>query len=180
MGCVGAWSLHPVQIDIAKKVFSPDPDEVRFAKQVIEAIPDGRGVHMIDGKMQDDATWKQCRVMVDLAEMLARKDPELAEAYEMEGAPAGGSTLPPDPVPTAGQEQMRFFEYEAREIVKRAGIPVTDFGFTTDAAEARTIAERIGGPTVIKSQVLTGGRMKAGGVKFADTPEEAERTPPTS
>ena len=69
---------------------------------------------------------------------------------------------------------MRFFEYEAREIVKRTGIPVTDFGFTTDAAQARTIAERIGGPTVIKSQVLSGGRMKAGGVKFADTPEEAE------
>jgi succinyl-CoA synthetase beta subunit len=69
---------------------------------------------------------------------------------------------------------MRFFEYEAREIVKRAGIPVTDFGFTTDPTEARAIAQRIGGPTVIKSQVLTGGRMKAGGVKFADTPEEAE------
>ena len=70
---------------------------------------------------------------------------------------------------------MRFFEYEAREVVKRAGIPVTDYGFTTDAAEARTIAQRIGGPVVIKSQVLTGGRMKAGGVQFADTPEEAER-----
>ncbi len=83
LGCVGAWSLHPVQIGIAKKVFSPDPDEVLFAKKVIEAIPDGRGVHMIDGKMQDDATWKQCRVMVDLAEMLAEKDPELAEAYGM-------------------------------------------------------------------------------------------------
>ena len=69
---------------------------------------------------------------------------------------------------------MRFFEFEAREIVKRAGIPVTDYGFTTDAAEAREIAQRIGGPTVIKSQVLTGGRMKAGGVKFADTPEQAE------
>src|SRR5690348_17072821 len=69
---------------------------------------------------------------------------------------------------------MRFFEYEAREIVKRAGIPVTDFGFTRDAAEAKEIAQRIGGPTVIKSQVLTGGRMKAGGVKFADTPQEAE------
>jgi malyl-CoA/(S)-citramalyl-CoA lyase len=81
LGCVGAWSLHPVQIEIAKRVFSPDPDEVAFARKVIEAIPDGRGVHMIDGKMQDDATWKQCRVMVDLAEMLARKDPELAEAY---------------------------------------------------------------------------------------------------
>jgi malyl-CoA/(S)-citramalyl-CoA lyase len=88
LGCVGAWSLHPVQIGIAKKVFSPDPDEVKFAKKVIEAIPDGAGVHMIDGKMQDDATWKQCRVMVDLAEMLARKDPELAEAYELEPAAA--------------------------------------------------------------------------------------------
>jgi malyl-CoA/(S)-citramalyl-CoA lyase len=83
LGCVGAWSLHPVQIEIAKKVFSPPPDEVLFAKKVIEAIPDGKGVHMIDGKMQDDATWKQCKVMVDLAELLAKKDPELAEAYKM-------------------------------------------------------------------------------------------------
>ncbi len=81
LGCVGAWSLHPVQIEIAKKVFSPDPEEVRFAKKVLEAIPDGRGVHMIDGKMQDDATWKQCKVMVALAQMLAERDPELAEAY---------------------------------------------------------------------------------------------------
>jgi malyl-CoA/(S)-citramalyl-CoA lyase len=88
LGCVGAWSLHPVQIGIAKKVFSPDADEVAFAKKVIEAIPDGRGVHMIDGKMQDDATWKQCKVMVELAEMLARKDPELAEAYGFETAGA--------------------------------------------------------------------------------------------
>src|SRR5918999_122548 len=68
---------------------------------------------------------------------------------------------------------MRFYEYESRQIVKRAGIPVTDFGFATSAEEAREIAERIGGPTVIKSQVLSGGRMKAGGVKFADTPHEA-------
>src|ERR671914_413738 len=68
---------------------------------------------------------------------------------------------------------MRFFEYEAREIVRRAGIPVTDFGFATTPNEAHEAAERIGGPTVVKSQVLTGGRMKAGGVRFADTPEEA-------
>ncbi|MBV9166491.1 MAG: CoA ester lyase [Solirubrobacterales bacterium] len=87
LGCVGAWSLHPVQIEIATRVFSPDPDEVAFAKKVLQAIPDGRGVHMIDGKMQDDATWKQCKVMVSLAEMLAHKDPDLAEAYGF--APAG-------------------------------------------------------------------------------------------
>jgi succinyl-CoA synthetase beta subunit len=68
---------------------------------------------------------------------------------------------------------MKFYEYEARGIVKAAGIPVTDYGFATSADEARVIAERIGGPTVIKSQVLTGGRMKAGGVQFADTPDEA-------
>jgi malyl-CoA/(S)-citramalyl-CoA lyase len=70
-----------VQIDIAKKVFSPDPDEVAFARKVLEAIPDGRGVHMIDGKMQDDATWKQSKVMVDLARQLAERDSELAAAY---------------------------------------------------------------------------------------------------
>src|ERR671936_1061859 len=68
---------------------------------------------------------------------------------------------------------MRFFEYEARAIVKRAGIPVTDFGFATTPLEAHEIAARIGEPVVIKSQVLTGGRMKAGGVQFADTPDEA-------
>jgi malyl-CoA/(S)-citramalyl-CoA lyase len=81
MGCVGAWSLHPSQIEIARRVFSPDPAEVAFARRVLEAMPDGRGVLMLDGKMQDDATWKQCKVMVSLAELLAKKDPELAKKY---------------------------------------------------------------------------------------------------
>ena len=81
LGCVGTWSLHPVQIGIAKKVFSPDPDEVAFAKKIIEAIPDGKGVHMIDGKMQDDASWKQAKVLVELAEQLAEGDEDLKAAY---------------------------------------------------------------------------------------------------
>jgi len=82
LGCVGAWSLHPVQIDIAKKVFSPDPDEVAWARRVVEEMgEDGRGAVMIDGKMQDDATFKQCKVVLELATQLARRDPELAEAY---------------------------------------------------------------------------------------------------
>src|SRR3712207_1571320 len=68
---------------------------------------------------------------------------------------------------------MRFFEYESRKIVAKAGIPTSPHGFATSPDEARSIAQDIGVPTVIKSQVLTGGRMKAGGVKFADTPEEA-------
>ncbi|HEY2775940.1 MAG TPA: CoA ester lyase [Candidatus Binatia bacterium] len=81
MGCVGAWSLHPAQIDIAKKVFSPPVDEVLWAKKVIEAMGDGAGAVMIDGKMQDDATYKQCKVMVELARMLANKDAALKTAY---------------------------------------------------------------------------------------------------
>src|ERR1700760_3142323 len=68
---------------------------------------------------------------------------------------------------------MRFFEYESRAIVAKAGIPVTQHGFAKTPEEARRIAEEIGGPVVIKSQVLTGGRMKAGGVQFVDPPEQA-------
>ncbi len=81
LGCVGAWSLHPVQIAIAKRVFSPAPDDVAWAYRVIEAMGDGTGAVMIDGKMQDDATYKQCRVVAELADALAARDPELAEAY---------------------------------------------------------------------------------------------------
>ncbi|WP_291200380.1 CoA ester lyase [Hyphomonas sp.] len=81
LGCAGAWSLHPNQIAIAKRVFSPDPDEVKFARKILAAMPDGTGVAMIDGKMQDDATWKQAKVISDLADLVAAKDPELAAAY---------------------------------------------------------------------------------------------------
>ena len=81
MGCLGAWSLHPSQIEIAKKVFSPDPTEVAFAKKIVEAMPDGAGAVMIDGKMQDDATWKQAKVLLDLAKLVATKDPAMAARY---------------------------------------------------------------------------------------------------
>ena len=74
MGCVGAWTLHPTQIAIAKRVFSPDPGEVAFARKVLAAMPDGTGAVMIDGKMQDDATWKQAKVIADLADLVASKD----------------------------------------------------------------------------------------------------------
>ncbi len=81
LGCVGAWTLHPSQIGIAKRVFQPEPDEVRFARRVIEAMGDGSGVAMVDGKMQDDATYKQCKVMVEMADMLAARDPDAAALY---------------------------------------------------------------------------------------------------
>jgi malyl-CoA/(S)-citramalyl-CoA lyase len=81
MGCAGTWTLAPNQIAIAKRVFSPEVKEVLFAKKILDAMPDGTGVAMIDGKMQDDATWKQAKVIVDLARLVARKDPELAQAY---------------------------------------------------------------------------------------------------
>jgi len=82
MGCAGAWTLHPSQINIAKQVFSPDVDEVLFAKRILEAMPDGSGAVMIDGKMQDDATWKQAKVIVDLARQVAKSDPDRQAAYQ--------------------------------------------------------------------------------------------------
>ena len=81
LGCVGAWSLHPVQIEIAKRVFSPRPADVERAQRVIDAMGDGTGAIMLDGKMEDDASVKQCRVVVELARRLAQRDPDLAAAY---------------------------------------------------------------------------------------------------
>ena len=81
LGCVGAWSLHPKQIEIAKRVFSPSPEAVAHARRVVEAMGDGTGAIMLDGKMEDDASCKQCQVVLSLAAELAERDPELATAY---------------------------------------------------------------------------------------------------
>jgi malyl-CoA/(S)-citramalyl-CoA lyase len=84
MGCAGAWSLHPTQVPIAKRVFSPDPAEVAFAQRIVDAMPDGSGAVMIDGKMQDDATWKQAKVLIDLARLVAAKDPDMGARYGLQ------------------------------------------------------------------------------------------------
>ena len=81
LGCVGAWSLHPAQIPIAKRVFSPDPADVTHAQQVIAAMGDGTGAIMLDGKMEDDASVKQCQVILGTARALALRDPDLAAIY---------------------------------------------------------------------------------------------------
>ena len=84
LGCVGAWSLHPSQIAIAKKVFSPSIEDVAHARRVVAAMGDGTGAVMLDGRMEDDASLKQCRVLLDLAQQLGALDPELAEGYASE------------------------------------------------------------------------------------------------
>ena len=89
LGCVGAWSLHPAQITIAKRVFSPPPEDVAHARRVVEAMGDGSGAVMLDGKMEDDASLKQCLVLLELAERLADLDPDLATAYAVPAATAG-------------------------------------------------------------------------------------------
>lgn len=82
LGCVGTWTLHPKQIEIARRVFSPSVEDVAHAYVVKEAMGDGTGAVMVDGKMEDDASLKQCLVMVELAEQLAAIDPELKAAYD--------------------------------------------------------------------------------------------------
>lgn len=89
LGCVGAWSLHPSQIAIAKKVFSPSADDVAHARRVKAAMGDGTGAVMLDGKMEDDASLKQCLVILELADRLSASDPELAAVYA--SAEAGGA-----------------------------------------------------------------------------------------
>ena len=69
---------------------------------------------------------------------------------------------------------MDLYEYQGKELFGRFGIPVSDGRLATTAAEARAAAEALGGPVVVKAQVLTGGRGKAGGVKLADGPDDAE------
>ncbi len=82
LGCVGAWSLHPKQIEIANRVFSPSVEDIRHARRVVAAMGDGTGAVMLDGKMEDDASLKQCLVLVELAEQLAAIDPELKKQYD--------------------------------------------------------------------------------------------------
>ena len=85
LGCVGAWSLHPTQIAIANRVFSPSAEDIAHARRVVAALRanggDGTGAVMLDGKMEDDASLKQCLVLVELADQLAERDPALKELY---------------------------------------------------------------------------------------------------
>ncbi len=70
---------------------------------------------------------------------------------------------------------MDLYEYQGKELFRRFGIPVSEGRLATSPAEARTAAEEIGAQVVVKAQVLTGGRGKAGGIKLADGPDDAER-----
>ena len=69
---------------------------------------------------------------------------------------------------------MDLYEYQGKDLFRRVGIPVSEGRLATTPEEAREAAEELGGPVVVKAQVLTGGRGKAGGVKLADDPADAE------
>jgi succinyl-CoA synthetase beta subunit len=69
---------------------------------------------------------------------------------------------------------MDLYEYQGKELFRRFGIPVSDGRLATSVEEARTAAQELGGQVVVKAQVLTGGRGKAGGIKLADDPDEAQ------
>src|ERR687886_1878688 len=69
---------------------------------------------------------------------------------------------------------MDLYEYQGKELFKRFGIPVSDGRLATTPEEARAAADDLGAQVVVKAQVLTGGRGKAGGVKLAEDPDDAE------
>src|SRR5919198_2843278 len=70
---------------------------------------------------------------------------------------------------------MDLYEYQGKELFKRFGIPVSEGRLATTPDEARSAAAELGAQVVVKAQVLTGGRGKAGGVQLADDPADAER-----
>ena len=80
------------------------------------------------------------------------------------------------PLPAAGRlaRAVDLYEYQGKELFRRHGIAVSEGRLATSPAEARAAAEELGGPVVVKAQVLTGGRGKAGGIKLAESPDEAE------
>ncbi|MFV0295496.1 MAG: HpcH/HpaI aldolase/citrate lyase family protein [Hyphomicrobiaceae bacterium] len=82
MGCDGAWTLHPTQVEIARRVFSPEPKDLMSARRIVASMPDGTGAVMLDGKMQDDATWKQAMVFLRQAvDIIGREGEAARERY---------------------------------------------------------------------------------------------------
>jgi hypothetical protein len=77
--CVGAWSLHPAQIDIARRELFRSFEETRWARRVIERMGDRTGAVMVEGTLPDDASVKQCQVVANLAHQLAERDPDFAK-----------------------------------------------------------------------------------------------------
>ena len=75
---------------------------------------------------------------------------------------------------------MKLHEVQSKRVFAQYGVPIPDGDVAKTPEEARAIAEKLGGRVVVKSQVLVGGRGKAGGIKLADTPEDAEARPPIS
>ena len=69
---------------IAKRVSRPEPEAVAFARRGVEAMGAGSGVAIVDGQMQDDATFKQCTVILESARALAARDPDVAAMLELE------------------------------------------------------------------------------------------------
>jgi malyl-CoA/(S)-citramalyl-CoA lyase len=77
--CVGAWSLHPAQIDIARRALFRSVEETRWARRVIERRGDRAGAVMVEGTLPDDASVKRCQVVANLAHQLAEREPDLAK-----------------------------------------------------------------------------------------------------
>ena len=94
----------------------------------------------------------------------------------MQVAPSLVEALGDDRVPRYTRAPVDLYEYQGKELFRRFGIPTSEGRLATTPAEARAGAEGLGGEVVVKAQVLTGGRGKAGGVKLANGPDEAERT----
>src|SRR5436190_13813538 len=128
------------------------------------------------------------RTTVDLPAPFGPSSPKISPSGTVNVAPSSACTSPyrfrrpSTTIASTAFEPTRLtsaavdlYEYQGKELFRRFGIPVSEGRLATSAAEARAAAEELGGQVVVKAQVLTGGRGKAGGIKLADDPADAER-----
>ena len=135
----------PSQIAIAKQVFSPDPGEVAFARKILAAMPDGSGAVMIDGKMQDDATWKQARVIVDLARQVAARGQGIRGAIRIRATRRKIDRRAAAALPSAFHQsvsvrlmQTRIAKFGIGQVVKHRVYPFRGVIFDVDPIFANT------------------------------------------
>ena len=166
LGMEGKWAIHPSQIELANDVYSPTAKEVERAERILVALKEaeaqGKGAASLDGKMIDAASEKMARNL-------------LVTANSIKAAAAARSTvikkLDRNTDPKEVQE-MDIHEYQAKELLSKFGVPIPRGGLAYSPEQATYRASELGGAVVVKAQIHSGARGKAGGIKVCKNEHE--------
>ncbi len=166
LGIEGKWAIHPSQIELANEVFSPTAKEVERAERIIAALKEaeaqGKGAASLDGKMIDAASEKMANNLLATADAIKK-----------------GRSRPQGRLSNRTIRETRtmdIHEYQAKELLSKFGVPIPRGGLAYSPEQATYRATEIGGSKwVVKAQIHSGARGKAGGIKVCSTDTEIER-----